>query len=60
VGINTLAAATGEDMETIEDVYEPYLMQIGFLNRSARGRIATNLAYKHLGFKPQGQEKLLD
>ncbi len=48
VGLNTLAAATGEDMSTIEDVYEPYLMQIGFLDRSPRGRMATSKAIKHL------------
>ena len=48
VGLNTIAAATGEDMATIEDVYEPYLMQLGFLDRSPRGRIVTDIAYKHL------------
>lgn len=51
VGLNTLAAATSEEMETIEDVYEPFLMQLGFLNRTAKGRAATSLAYEHLGFK---------
>lgn len=49
VGLNTIAAATGEDMATIEDVYEPYLMRLGFLDRSPRGRIATEAAYKHFG-----------
>lgn len=49
VGVGTIAAATGEDVSTIEDVYEPYLMQLGFLDRSPRGRVATNLAYEHLG-----------
>lgn len=49
VGLNTIAAATGEDVSTVEDVYEPYLMQLGFLDRSSRGRIATINAYKHLG-----------
>lgn len=49
VGLNTIAAATGEEMSTIEDVYEPYLMRLGFLDRSPRGRIATDLAYRHLG-----------
>ena len=49
VGLDTLAASIGEDKDTIEDVYEPYLMQIGFLSRSPRGRIATKLAYEHLG-----------
>ncbi|MBE5821842.1 MAG: Holliday junction branch migration DNA helicase RuvB [Clostridiales bacterium] len=51
VGIETLAACIGEEVDTIEDVYEPYLMQIGFLNRTPRGRMATKLAYDHLGFK---------
>ncbi|HEY8496611.1 MAG TPA: Holliday junction branch migration DNA helicase RuvB [Limnochordales bacterium] len=49
VGVETLAAATGEEVETIEDVYEPYLMQLGYLERTPRGRRATALAYQHLG-----------
>lgn len=49
VGLDTLAATIGEETETIEDVYEPYLMQIGFLARTPRGRVATPIAYKHLG-----------
>lgn len=49
VGLETIAAATGEEAVTIEDVYEPYLMQIGFLGRTPRGRIATAAAYEHLG-----------
>lgn len=49
VGLETLAATIGEEIETIEDVYEPYLMQIGFLSRTPRGRIAMDNAYKHLG-----------
>lgn len=49
VGLETLAASTGEDSGTIEDVYEPYLMQQGLLQRTPRGRIATHLAYQHLG-----------
>ncbi len=49
VGLDTLAATAGEEAVTIEDVYEPYLMQIGFLSRTPRGRCATNLAYEHLG-----------
>ncbi len=49
VGLDTLAAAMGEEAITIEDVYEPYLMQIGFLSRTSRGRCATKLAYEHLG-----------
>ena len=52
VGLNTLAAATNEEMETLEDIYEPFLMQLGFLNRTPRGRTATKIAYKHLGLKP--------
>jgi Holliday junction DNA helicase RuvB len=47
VGLDTLAASIGEDSGTIEDVYEPYLLQIGFINRTPRGRTATDLAYKH-------------
>jgi len=58
VGLNTIAAATGEDMATIEEVYEPYLMQLGFLDRSPRGRIVTDIAYKHLDKKKPGQDKL--
>jgi holliday junction DNA helicase RuvB len=50
VGLDAVAAATGEDAKTIEEVYEPYLLQIGFLNRTSRGRVATDLAYQHLGF----------
>ena len=49
VGLDTLAAALGEDAGTLEDVYEPYLLQNGFLNRTSRGRVATQAAYKHLG-----------
>jgi holliday junction DNA helicase RuvB len=49
VGVETLAATIGEDIDTIEDVYEPYLMQIGFLNRTPRGRMATISAYEHMG-----------
>jgi holliday junction DNA helicase RuvB len=52
VGLDTLAAATGEDAQTIEEVYEPYLLQIGYLNRTPRGRVATPAAWKHLGFEP--------
>ena len=52
VGLETLAAAIGEEAVTIEDVYEPYLMQIGFLNRTPRGRCATHAAYLHLGLDP--------
>ncbi len=51
VGLETIAAAIGEEAVTIEDVYEPYLMQIGFLGRTPRGRIATPQAYEHLGLE---------
>lgn len=56
VGLETIAATTGEDTQTIEEVYEPYLMQIGYLSRTPRGRIATISAYKHLGFKPPNEQ----
>ena len=49
VGLDTLAAAIGEDAGTIEDVYEPYLIKNGFINRTPRGRVVTELAYHHLG-----------
>lgn len=52
VGLGTIAAAIGEDADTIEDVFEPYLVQHGFLQRTPRGRIATAHAYRHLGFVP--------
>lgn len=55
VGLETLAAAIGEESVTLEDVYEPYLMQIGFLSRTPRGRCATPLAYEHLGLTPNGR-----
>lgn len=50
VGLETIAAATNEDVATVEDVYEPYLIQIGFLNRTSRGRTVTHLAYQHLKY----------
>jgi len=50
VGIETIATAIGEEVTTIEDVYEPYLMQIGFVSRTARGRVATPKAYEHMGY----------
>ena len=50
VGIETIASATGEDVQTIEEVYEPYLMQIGFMLRTPRGRMVTQAAWKHLGY----------
>ena len=52
VGVDTLAAATGEDRGTIEDIYEPYLIQEGFLDRTPRGRVATARAFTHFGLKP--------
>ncbi len=56
VGLDTLAATVGEEAVTIEDVYEPYLMQIGFLSRTPRGRCATSLAYDHLGIPFGGND----
>jgi holliday junction DNA helicase RuvB len=53
VGLNTIGAAIGEDANTIEEVYEPFLVQHGFLQRTARGRVATPLAYRHFGFTPR-------
>ncbi len=60
VGINTLALAVGEERDTLEEVYEPFLVQQGFLNRTARGRVATEIAYNHFGFafNTQIQRKL--
>jgi Holliday junction DNA helicase RuvB len=52
VGIDNLAAAIGEERDTIEDVLEPYLIQQGYLQRTSRGRIATRLAYAHFGLTP--------
>jgi len=51
VGLDTLAACISEEPDTIEDVYEPYLLQLGFIKKTPRGRVATKLAYEHLGFK---------
>lgn len=56
VGLDTLAATVGEEAITIEDVYEPYLIQIGYLNRTPRGRCATSLAYEHLGIAYKNNE----
>jgi Holliday junction DNA helicase RuvB len=53
VGVKALAAAVGEDRGTIEDIYEPYLIQEGFLQRTPRGRVATRRAYQHLGYPPR-------
>ena len=52
VGLNTLASATGEESDTLEDVYEPYLLQLGLLVRTPKGRQATMRAYEHLGVTP--------
>ena len=49
VGIDTLAAAISEENDTIEDVYEPYLLQLGFINRTPRGRMVTRAGYEHMG-----------
>jgi len=61
VGLETIAASISEESDTIMDVYEPYLLQLGFLDRTPRGRVATRGAYEHLGMKfPErgDQEKL--
>jgi len=54
VGLSTLSAAVGEESDTIEDVVEPYLLQLGLLQRTPRGRVATGRAYRHLGVSPEG------
>jgi len=56
VVLNTIATAIGEDACTIEDVYEPYLIQEGFLVRTPRGREVTPLSYKHLGIEPEANQ----
>lgn len=60
VGLDTIAAAIGEDATTIEDVYEPYLMQIGFLSRTPRGRMVTPAGYRHLGLPMPGSANQAD
>jgi Holliday junction DNA helicase RuvB len=55
VGLSTLAATVGEDTGTLEEVYEPYLLKLGFLQRTPRGRVATDLAYRHIGRAPEGR-----
>ncbi len=57
VGLDTIAATIGEESDTIEDVYEPFLMQIGFINRTPRGRMVTRLAYEHFGIDFKGSKK---
>jgi Holliday junction DNA helicase RuvB len=59
VGLSTLAAAVGEEQDTIEDVYEPYLLQRGLIERTPRGRAATRRAFAHLGLEPPGQRSLI-
>ena len=60
MGLKTIAAAMSEEEATVEEVVEPYLLQLGLLERSARGRVATKKAYEHLGFDLRpGQEKLI-
>ena len=59
VGLGTIAAATSEEIKTVEDVYEPYLIQLGFLARTPRGRIATEAAYQHLGIQFDSKENKL-
>jgi Holliday junction DNA helicase RuvB len=54
VGIEAIAASIGEEITTIEDVYEPYLLQLGFLKRTPRGRMVTDKAYEHLNMKKEG------
>lgn len=62
VGLSTLSIAVSEEPETVEDAYEPYLLQVGMIQRTPRGRIATSMAYRHLGMEPPdvagGQRKL--
>ena len=57
VGIDAISASIGEDRITVEDVYEPYLMQIGFIVRTPRGRLATKKAYDHFGLEYKGEEE---
>ena len=59
VGLSTLAVAVGEEQDTIEDVYEPYLLQRGLIERTPRGRAATRRAFEHLGLEPSGAAALL-
>src|SRR5713101_1959769 len=59
VGVNTLAAALAEEQDAIEEIYEPFLIQIGFLNRTPRGRVATQLAYEHFGITPNRKQSSL-
>jgi len=59
VGVNSLAIAVGEEPDTIEEVYEPYLIMEGYLNRTAQGRVATELTYKRFGLAKSGEQPAL-
>ena len=59
VGVGTISASIMEEEDTIEEIYEPYLIQLGFLDRTPRGRLATPLAYGHLGIVPDKQQQKL-
>ena len=59
VGLQTLAAATSEEQDALSDIYEPYLMKMGFIERTPKGRMATKLAYQHLGIEYKGSQNLL-
>jgi Holliday junction DNA helicase RuvB len=59
IGVETLSAALCEEKDTLEEVYEPYLIQSGYLNRTPKGRVATNLAYRHFGFTPKAKENMV-
>ena len=60
VGLDTIAASTGEDATTIEDVYEPYLLQLGFLARTPRGRVVLPAGYAHMGYSQDTQQLKLE
>jgi Holliday junction DNA helicase RuvB len=59
VGLNSLAVSVGEEADTIEDVYEPYLIQEGYLKRTAQGRVATDLCYERMGITPRKSQPRL-
>ena len=58
VGVSTIAASIGEEVNTVEDVYEPYLLQLGFVKRTPKGRMATSRAFEYLGIKKEDTPKL--
>jgi Holliday junction DNA helicase RuvB len=58
IGVDTLSAALCEEKDTLEEVYEPFLIQCGYINRTPKGRVATSLAYKHFGFIPKAKENI--